>query len=184
MDDEQFLVHAQRVIAAWGFQYKSSFVWCKPLVGCGNYWRLAHEFLLLGVRGRLRFVDRGLRSWTLARRTSHSTKPDAIRELVERASPGLGWNCLAGGRARGGQYLATRSKCGCFRGNPMRDAALKWYHVCELCGAEFLSTRSVDECRCGALTSSREQHVPPWVREQEQEKRVRLNRRRRMRRQT
>ena len=37
-----FLFNAQRVIAAWGFQYKSSFVWCKPLVGCGNYWRLAH----------------------------------------------------------------------------------------------------------------------------------------------
>ena len=83
-----FLFEAKRVIDAWGFQYKSSFVWCKPVMGCGNYWRLAHEFLLLGVRGRLAFGDRSLRSWTEAARTSHSTKPDKIRELVERASPG------------------------------------------------------------------------------------------------
>ena len=40
-----FLFDAKRVIDAWGFQYKSSFVWCKPVVGCGNYWRLAHELL-------------------------------------------------------------------------------------------------------------------------------------------
>ncbi len=83
-----FLFEAKRVMEAWGFTYKSCFVWCKPQIGCGNYWRLAHELLLLGVRGRLRFFDRALRSWLLATRTSHSTKPDRIRELVERASPG------------------------------------------------------------------------------------------------
>jgi N6-adenosine-specific RNA methylase IME4 len=83
-----FLFEAKQVIDAWGFQFKSSFVWCKPVLGCGNYWRLAHEFLLLGVRGRLPFADRTLRSWTEAARTSHSTKPDRIRRLVERASPG------------------------------------------------------------------------------------------------
>ena len=83
-----FLFEAKRVMDAWGFEFKSSFVWCKPVVGCGNYWRLAHEFLLLGVRGRLRFSDRSLRSWMEAARTNHSTKPDMIRLFVERASPG------------------------------------------------------------------------------------------------
>lgn len=82
------MFEAERVIDAWGFQFKSSFVWCKPVIGCGNYWRLAHEFLLLGVRGQLAFGDRSLRSWLEAARTNHSTKPDKIRELVERASPG------------------------------------------------------------------------------------------------
>lgn len=83
-----FLFESRRLIDAWGFEFKSSFVWCKPALGCGNYWRLSHEFLLLGVRGQLRFQDRSLRSWIEATRTNHSTKPDIVRELIERASPG------------------------------------------------------------------------------------------------
>jgi N6-adenosine-specific RNA methylase IME4 len=83
-----FLLEARRVIDAWGFSYKSCFVWVKEQMGMGNYWRVSHEFLMLGVRGRLRFADLSLRSWLQATRTSHSTKPDVVRELVERASPG------------------------------------------------------------------------------------------------
>ena len=48
-----FLAEGLSLIEAWGFTYKSSFVWVKDRIGCGNYWRLAHEFLLLGVRGNL-----------------------------------------------------------------------------------------------------------------------------------
>lgn len=46
------------------------------------------EFLLLGVRGRLRFRDRAQSSWMLCRRTIHSRKPEAVRMLVEKVSPG------------------------------------------------------------------------------------------------
>ena len=83
-----FLWQAFEVIRAWGFEYKSSFVWVKDEIGMGNYWRLSHEFLLLGVRGRLRFRDRTLQSWVQAKRTTHSRKPGEIRTLIERASPG------------------------------------------------------------------------------------------------
>ena len=65
-----FLAEAFEVIRAWGFTYKSCFVWVKPVIGCGNYWRLAHEMLLLGVRGR------------------HSGKPERLRAIIERVSPG------------------------------------------------------------------------------------------------
>lgn len=83
------LFDAKRVLAAWQFRYKSCLVWCKSgAFGCGNYYRLGHEVLLLGVRGKLRFQDRSLRSWLVAPRTRHSTKPDAIRLMIERASPG------------------------------------------------------------------------------------------------
>ena len=54
----------------------------------GNYWRVSHEFLLLGVRGSLPFEDRTLRSWILERRTSHSRKPYRARQLIEQVSPG------------------------------------------------------------------------------------------------
>ena len=83
-----FLFDAEKVIEAWGFEYKSSFVWLKERIGMGNYWRVSHEFLLLGVRGNLPFRDRSLRSWQLHRRTTHSTKPDSIRMSIEHASPG------------------------------------------------------------------------------------------------
>jgi N6-adenosine-specific RNA methylase IME4 len=83
-----FLREAFDVMRAWGFRYKSCLVWIKPQLGMGNYWRVSHEFLLLGVRGGLLFRDRTCRSWLLARRTLHSRKPFAFRELIERVSPG------------------------------------------------------------------------------------------------
>jgi N6-adenosine-specific RNA methylase IME4 len=81
-----FLLDAFDVIEAWGFQYKSCFVWVKPQIGIGNYWRVSHEFMLLGVRGGLTFADRGQRSWLEEPRTSHSQKPDAVRQLIELVS--------------------------------------------------------------------------------------------------
>jgi N6-adenosine-specific RNA methylase IME4 len=83
-----FLQQAFDVMDAWGFTFKSCLVWVKDELGMGNYWRVSHEFLLLGVRGRLTFRDRTLPSWVLAHRGAHSRKPGIVRELVERVSPG------------------------------------------------------------------------------------------------
>jgi N6-adenosine-specific RNA methylase IME4 len=84
-----FLREAFTVMEAWGFQFKSCLVWVKPQLGMGNYWRVSHEFLLLGVRGSLPFADKSCRSWLLHRRTRHGHKPFAVRELIERVSPWL-----------------------------------------------------------------------------------------------
>src|SRR5262249_10579791 len=84
-----FLFEAKRVLDAWGFAYKTPFVWCKPQMGLGNYWRSATEFLLLGVRGESKgFADKSLRNWACFDRTEHSAKPAEVRRMVERASPG------------------------------------------------------------------------------------------------
>lgn len=84
-----FLPEAMRLIAAWGFDYRSMYVWAKPgRFGMGNYWRVSHELLLFGKRGSAPFRCRSLRSWGEHRRGRHSAKPEAIRDLVERASPG------------------------------------------------------------------------------------------------
>ena len=82
-----FLFEAQQVIEAWGFTYKSCLVWIKPQLGNGNYWRVSHEFLLLGVRGNLTFVDRTQQSWICAERSQHSAKPRIFQKLIERVSP-------------------------------------------------------------------------------------------------
>lgn len=84
-----FLFETPRIFAAWGFEFRSSFVWIKPDIGIGNYWRNAHEFLLTAVRGNAkRFNDHNLQSWLRCGRGSHSQKPEQVRGMLERASPG------------------------------------------------------------------------------------------------
>lgn len=82
-----FLFEAKRVMEAWGFEYKSCFVWVKPQMGIGNYWRVSHEFLLLGVRGACPFVSKSLKSWAELPRGRHSSKPMEVRKMIEKASP-------------------------------------------------------------------------------------------------
>ena len=77
-----FLRETFAVMDAWGFDYRSSFVWVKPKLGLGNYWRIAHEFLLYAVRGKAAFQRRDVRSWLELKATKHSEKPHAIRELI------------------------------------------------------------------------------------------------------
>lgn len=84
-----FLFDAKRVMEAWGFEYRSCFVWVKPQMGIGNYWRVSHEFLLLGIRGKAtNFLANDEKSWAECERTKHSRKPYDIRRKVERVSPG------------------------------------------------------------------------------------------------
>jgi N6-adenosine-specific RNA methylase IME4 len=82
-----FLFEARRVMEAWGFEYKSAFVWAKPQLGIGNYWRVSHELCLFGTRGSAPFRDRGQRSWQEWPRTEHSAKPTEFYELIEAVSP-------------------------------------------------------------------------------------------------
>ncbi|MAG24659.1 hypothetical protein CMI47_03680 [Candidatus Pacearchaeota archaeon] len=83
-----FLFDSKAIIEAWGFEYKSCFVWAKPNIGIGNYWRVSHEFLLLGIRGSAPFQDRSQRSWLECNRSQHSEKPDQVRHIIEKTSPG------------------------------------------------------------------------------------------------
>ena len=82
-----FLFRAPEIIKAWGFEYKSCFFWVKPQMGIGNYWRVSHEFLLFATRGSVAFRNRAAKSWLEAKRGKHSSKPEAVRRLIETASP-------------------------------------------------------------------------------------------------
>ena len=84
-----FIREAFDVIEAWGFEYRSMFIWAKPQMGIGNYWRVSHEIMLLGIRGNAKsFNDHSMKSWASVDRGKHSAKPDSIRHMVERASNG------------------------------------------------------------------------------------------------
>jgi N6-adenosine-specific RNA methylase IME4 len=87
-----------RVMAAWGFEYKTNIVWEKVRKdggpdgrGVGFYFRNVTELLLFGVRGRNnRTLAPGRRqvNFIAARKREHSRKPDEQYRLIEACSPG------------------------------------------------------------------------------------------------
>lgn len=79
---------ALSILRAWGFEFKSQFVWVKPQMGLGNYWRIAHEVMLLGRRGSPKWRASDLRSWGVFPRRAHSAKPEEVRAMIERACDG------------------------------------------------------------------------------------------------
>ena len=84
-----FLFDCPKIFEAWGFEFKTSFVWVKPKIGIGNYWRNSHEIMLTGVRGDAkRFNVHDMPSWLECDRGPHSEKPEQVRAMIERASPG------------------------------------------------------------------------------------------------
>jgi N6-adenosine-specific RNA methylase IME4 len=85
-----FLFDCPKIMDRWGFTYQGVFVWCKPQIGIGNCWRVSHEFLLLGIRGKPRKFAKDahdLRSWAAIDRDAHSVKPEQVRLWIEDASP-------------------------------------------------------------------------------------------------
>lgn len=83
------LPEAFKLMAAWGFAYKSGGAWAKltrtgkPAFGTGYLYRSAAEPWLLGTRGQPRQKSRSVRNLILAERREHSRKPDAMYESIE-----------------------------------------------------------------------------------------------------
>jgi N6-adenosine-specific RNA methylase IME4 len=82
---------ALKVIEAWGFEYKSQFVWVKDRVGTGYWVRSQHELLLIATRGQIPAPPPSARPSSVieAPRGRHSEKPEGAYELIERAYPKL-----------------------------------------------------------------------------------------------
>jgi len=92
------LAEGLRVMAGWGFTYKTNLVWYKVRAdggpdrrGVGFYFRNVTEMVLFGTRGRnARTLPPGRRAANLlsTRKREHSRKPDELYDLVEACSPG------------------------------------------------------------------------------------------------
>lgn len=78
------LIEGLEVMEAWGFTYKSCAIWDKVNLGIGFWWRGQHEILLVGTRGKFSPPPAELRVSSVFRekKTKHSRKPDAIRDLI------------------------------------------------------------------------------------------------------
>lgn len=123
-----FLVEAlTKVMPAWGFEFKATYIWVKGQIGIGNYLRNAHEILLLGVRGGLVSVseEKNVRSWGEFDRTAHSAKPEPIRrDVVEKVSPGPYLELFARNIVEGWHVLGNQIDRGLYGRNVpgVRDA--------------------------------------------------------------
>ena len=79
------------VINAWGFKYKSSFVWDKVAHNMGHYNSVRHEFLLICTKGSCTpDIPKLFDSVVSIERTEHSRKPPEFREMIDTLYPAGG----------------------------------------------------------------------------------------------
>jgi N6-adenosine-specific RNA methylase IME4 len=82
------LEQAFPVISAWGFEYKTSFVWDKVKHNMGHYNSVRHEFLLVATRGSCTpDVAKLYDSVVTIERTGYSRKPPEFRQMIEALYP-------------------------------------------------------------------------------------------------
>jgi N6-adenosine-specific RNA methylase IME4 len=105
------LPDAFKVMEAWGFEYKTYFVWVKPQMGMGNYFRVSTELALFGTRGGIRTTQRNIKNYLHAPRAKHSAKPLAFQDIVARTSPGPYLEMFTRCRAEQLLYGCECSKC-------------------------------------------------------------------------
>jgi N6-adenosine-specific RNA methylase IME4 len=87
----QHLKAAMGVMEAWGFEYKSNYVWGKDRISTGRWNRSRHEILLIGTRGSPPCPAPGTQwdSLQLAPKGEHSVKPDLFMQMMEEYYPTL-----------------------------------------------------------------------------------------------
>lgn len=77
-----------KVAEAWGFKYKTSFVWDKIKHNMGHYNSVRHEILLLCTKGACTpDVPKLFDSVLSIERTEHSKKPDEFRNIIDTIYP-------------------------------------------------------------------------------------------------
>ncbi len=83
-----FLEESFEVVHAWGFEYKTCFIWDKVRHNVGPYSSVRHEILLLCTKGsypiqNLKLYD----SVHTEERTEHSKKPEFYYQMIEDLYP-------------------------------------------------------------------------------------------------
>ena len=73
------------VISAWGFKYKTSFVWDKVKHNMGHYNSVRHELLLVCTKGSCLPDKKQLFDsvQSIERTNTHSEKPEEFRQIIE-----------------------------------------------------------------------------------------------------
>jgi N6-adenosine-specific RNA methylase IME4 len=83
---------ALAVMKAWGFIYRSNYVWRKPTAGLGYWNRSVHETLLIGTRGHPPCPAPGTQWESVIdapRGELHSAKPEVVLRMIEQYFPSV-----------------------------------------------------------------------------------------------
>lgn len=85
------LLDGLRVMQAWGFTYKSHWIWDKEVAGTGFWGRDRHELLLIGTRGAAVAPLPGTQPETVHREKKgrHSAKPEFFASTISQLYPGI-----------------------------------------------------------------------------------------------
>ncbi|WDQ17005.1 MULTISPECIES: MT-A70 family methyltransferase [Rhodopirellula] len=85
----EMLLDALDVLEAWGFEYRSCFVWVETTEAeeC-DFWQSQCRFLLLGYKGNPSFGETTCRNWLKLNPQQRDSRHATIRKLVQKVSPG------------------------------------------------------------------------------------------------
>jgi len=85
------LPQALQLMADWGFDYRSHFVWAKDKIGTGYWNRNKHELLLIGVHGNIPAPAMGTQWPSLIEAPvgKHSAKPECFLDMIDEYFPTL-----------------------------------------------------------------------------------------------
>jgi N6-adenosine-specific RNA methylase IME4 len=83
------LKEALEVMESWGYKYKTNAIWDKEIIGMGYYFRVQHEILLIGTKGKIEtpIPENRISSIIKEKRTNHSSKPKKVYEIIEKMYP-------------------------------------------------------------------------------------------------
>ena len=77
-----------KILEHWGLRVLSVLSWVKPTLGLGVYLRTSSELCILAAKGKPKFKCHSQSSVLYAPNMGHSTKPDEIFVIAERACEG------------------------------------------------------------------------------------------------
>lgn len=113
------LLEGIEVMKAWGFTYKTNFIWHKVRKdggpdgrGVGFYFRNTTEIILFGIRGRMRTLKPGRTQVNILRtqKQEHSRKPDEMYDIIEACSPGPYLELFARGKRKGWDVFGNQAE--------------------------------------------------------------------------
>ena len=91
-----------KVCQAWGFKYKTSFIWIKNTApSMGWYVRTKHEVLFLATKRTCDHPKNKFDSVFFSKRSKYSQKPFCVYEMIERMYPGPYLELFAREKRRG-----------------------------------------------------------------------------------
>lgn len=74
----------KELLEAWGYEYRAILTWDKELMGIGLFFRMQCEFCIVGIKGKPIWNATDVRDIIRETRTTHSTKPEAFYQMIDK----------------------------------------------------------------------------------------------------